>query len=68
MAASIRTMTAEEAVRQAEAEGLTLLKSDSCTGYKGIYFDSHTAKHYQAHVKRGGKTMSLGFFDTAKQR
>ena len=32
-------MTAEEAVRRAEVEGLTLLKSESnTTGYKGVTF------------------------------
>jgi len=62
-------LTAEEALRQAEAEGLTLVRSESSsTGYKGVaFFDSNRSKPYQAKVKRGGKTMSLGFFATAEE-
>ena len=48
-------MTAEEAVRQAEAEGLMLLKADNISGYQGVHFDSgKKAKPYQANVRRGG--------------
>ena len=41
-------MTAEEAVRQAKAEGLTLLKADNnCTGYKFVVLHSRgRAKPY----------------------
>ena len=55
-------MTAEEAVRQAEAEGLTLLKSDNVTDYKGVHIYSrrNLTKPYEATVQRGGKTVSLG--------
>jgi len=60
--------TAEEAVRQAEAEGLTLLRSQSgSTGFKGVSFRSGKSKPYQAHVQRRGKTMSLGCFATAEE-
>ena len=39
-------MTAEEAVRQAEAEGLTLLKAESnTTGYKGVLINNGRVKH-----------------------
>ena len=49
-------MTAEEAVRQAEAEGLALLKAESnTTGYKGVLINNGRAKPYQAEVRRGGK-------------
>ena len=34
--AAVPSMTAEEAVRQAEAEGLTLLKADNSSGFKGV--------------------------------
>ena len=55
-------MTAEEALRQAEAEGLTLLRSkSSSTGYKWVVFDSRKTRPYQARVRRGGKDMYLGF-------
>ena len=44
-------MTAEEALRQAEAEGLTLLKADNTAGYKNVFFDRRTlTKPYQAKV------------------
>ena len=49
-------MTAEGAVRQAGAEGLTLLRSDNGTGYKGVNFHKRVySKPYQAKVQRGGK-------------
>ena len=62
-------MTAEEAVRQAEAEELTLLKADNTAGYKGVSFDSkpNLAKPYHAKLKRDGKDVSIGYFATAKE-
>jgi len=62
-------MTAEEAVRQAEVEGLTLLKSgSSSTGYKGVGFNgSCKSKPYKVEVRRGGKTVFLGSFATAEE-
>tara|TARA_B110001452_G_scaffold30500_1_gene23916 strand:+ start:256 stop:1530 length:1275 start_codon:yes stop_codon:yes gene_type:complete len=62
-------MTAEEALRQAEAEGLTLLKSESSnTGYKGVSFGRKAkAKPYHAQVQRGGKPVTLGYFATAEE-
>jgi len=61
-------MTAEEALRQAEAEGLTLLKSEgSNTGYKGVRFVSGRRKPYQAEVRRGGNSVNLGTFATAEE-
>ena len=53
---------------QAEAEGLTLLKADSKTGYFGVYHRYiGTPKPYQAQVTRGGKRVSLGSFATAEE-
>ena len=62
-------MTAEEALRQAEAEGLTLLKSDgSSTGYKGVCLDRKMkTKPYRVQISRGGKTVTLGQFATAEE-
>ena len=61
-------MTAEEALRQAEAEGLTLLKADNVTGYKSVVFDRRKlTKPYQANVRRGGKIVFLGQFVTAEE-
>ena len=65
-------MTAEEVLQQqqAEAEGLTLLRSESgSTGYKGVYLDSSKdyTKPYQARVQRGGKKVTIGYFATAEE-
>ena len=61
-------LTAEEALRQAEAEGLTLLKSErSSTGYKNVSFRTGKTKPYQARVTRDGKELTLGFFLTAEE-
>ena len=60
-------MTAEEAVRQAEAEGLTLLKADNISGYTGVYVSNGRAKPYHSQVWRGGKNVQLGSFATAKE-
>ena len=60
-------MTAEEALRQAEAEGLTLLKSDNDTGFKRVSFKSGKSKPYLATAQRGGKQVSLGCFETPEE-
>ena len=63
-------LTAEEAVlRQAEAEGLTLLRSErGSTGYTGVSFNgSSKSKPYQAKVRRGGTQVALGRFATAEE-
>ena len=66
-------MTAEEALRQAEAEGLTLVRSErSSSGYKGVGFDRNCkTKAYKARVAeevwRGSKTVYLGYYATAEE-
>ena len=62
-------MTAEEALRQAEMEGLTLVRQESSsTGYLNVSFDrSGKAKPYKAQVKRGGKQVALGYFATLEE-
>ena len=68
-AAALAPLTAEEALRQAEAEGLTLQPSEGKTGFKGVKFDSRgssEARPYQAQVTRGGKYVFLGSFATAE--
>jgi len=61
-------LTSEEARQQAQAEGLTLLKANTATGYYGVNVDqSRKVKSYQAGVKRGGKQVSLGRFSNAEQ-
>eukprot|EP00964_Phaeocystis_antarctica_P129877 scaffold93724_cov54-Phaeocystis_antarctica.AAC.4 len=61
-------MLSEEARQQAQAEGLTLLVTETKTGYFGVSLDSRGySKPYQAKVRRGGKQVSLGSFATAEQ-
>ena len=63
-AAKPASLSAEEALQQAEAEGLTLLKSeDNRTGYKRVAFNSskNYTKPYQAQLhRRVGKDLYLG--------
>ena len=61
--------SAKAALRQAETEGLALMKSEkSSTGYLNVAFNrDHQSKPYQARVKRGGKQVILGHFATAEE-
>ena len=64
------TMTAEQALAQAEQEGLELERSESSTtGFKGVshHLSSSKVKPYQARLMRGGKTRHLGNFATAEE-
>ena len=55
-------------MRQAEAEGLALLKADNSAGYKGVSFTrSMKATPYRAHVRRGGRDVTLGCFATPEE-
>ena len=63
----VAPLTREEARQQAQAEGLTLRVTDSKTGYSCVYHQASKTKPYQARVKRGGKTVHLGYFATAEQ-
>ena len=56
-----------KARQQAQAERLTLLVADSKTGYFGVSHLAGRSKPYQAHVKRRGKTVTLGYFATAEE-
>ena len=62
-------MTAEAALRQAEAEGLTLLRAESSnSGYKGVTWNKRPkATPYHAQVRRGGKQLTLGSCATAEE-
>ena len=47
---------AKAALQQAEAEGLTLLKANSPSGYTAVYVDKRRLnKPYKMQVQRGGK-------------
>ena len=61
-------MTEEEALRQAQAEGLTLLKAKNKAGYFGVHRNkAGYPKPYQAGVRHGGKLVYLGVFATAAE-
>merc|ERR1740139_1379264 len=68
-------MTVEEAERQAEAaearaeaEGLTLQRSENQTGFVGVYVNtSNKVKPFEARVGRDGKRVYLSHFATAEE-
>ena len=61
-------MTAAEAVAQAEAEGLTLARSDNQSGFRKVVVDTRNrARPYEASVQRDGKNFHLGCFATAEE-
>ena len=64
-----QTDAAEAAVRQAEAEGLTLQQSDNMAGYRGVHLlqSRSRRKPFQASVWRAGKHAHLGVFFTAEE-
>jgi len=61
-------MTAAEALAQAEAEGLTLARSDIPSGFRNVVVCSDSkARPYRAGVRRDGKSVHLGCFATAEE-
>ena len=52
---------------QAEAEGQTLLKAGTKTGYFGVTHLPSYSKPYTATVRRGGNRVILGSFATAEE-
>ena len=61
-------MTAAEALAQAEAEGLTLIRSDNQSGFRNVFVDSDCkVRPYEARVWRDGKCVYLGHFATAEE-
>ena len=62
-------MTAAEALAQAEAEGLTLVRSSaSQSGFRNVTVHPHCkVMPYMASVKRYGKSVHLGCFATAEE-
>ena len=71
-AAAAPPLTIEEAVWQAQEEGLPLLKAfanrGSTTGYFGVHIDSRSqARPFSAQVWRDGKSETLGHFATAEE-
>ena len=67
-AALPRPMTADEALGQAEAEGLTLVRSDNLSGFRHVGVQPESkARPYAASVRRDGKSVYLGSFATAEE-
>jgi len=66
-AAAAPPLTSEEVGQQAEAEGLTLLKSDNKAGYYGVTHKPSQPKPYEAQVRCDGKRVCLGTFATAEE-
>ena len=61
-------MTAAEALAQAEAEGLTLARSDNQSGFCHVAVrPENRARPYAAKVWRDGKSVYLGYFATAEE-
>ena len=67
--AAAAPLTSEEARHQAQAEGLTLVVSESSTaGYLCVHLAKPgKLKPFKAQVSRGGKIASLGYFATADE-
>ena len=61
-------MTAAEALAQAEAEGLTLARSDNQSGFRYVVMQPDcTARPYAANVWHDGKHLHIGSFVTAEE-
>ena len=61
-------LTSEQALQQAQAEGLTLIKADTKSGYANVSITSGMrVRPYHAQVRRGGKDLHLGSFTTAEE-
>ena len=57
-------LTAEQALQQADAEGLVLVRSLRSTGFTHVY---EQRKRFKAEVRRDGKSAGLGTYDTAEE-
>ena len=55
-----------EARAAAAAEGLTLLRSENTTGFKGVSRDDTRSKPFMASLRHDGRTQNLGYFATAE--
>ena len=60
-------LASEEALRQAQAEGLTLRVGKNSTGYFGVCHEPTKSLPYRAQLKSGGKKVCLGNFATAEE-
>ena len=63
-----RQLRREQALQQAEAEGLTLRKDESTSGYANVaVLPAGAPKPYQARLRRGGVQVPLDSFTTAEE-
>ena len=60
-------LTKEQALQQAHAEGLALRKADTQSGYANVYVLKCGPTPWQASVRRGDRSASLGAFATAEE-
>ena len=60
-------LASEEALRQAQAEGLTLRVGKNSTGYFGVCHEPTKSLPYRAQLKCEGKKVTLGNFATAEE-
>ena len=60
-------LASEQALRQAQAEGLTLRVGKNSTGYFGVCHEPTKSLPYRAQLKSGGKKVCLGNFATAEE-
>ena len=65
--ASAPAMTAEAALRAAEAERLVLQRSTNMTGYKHVGRDMSKPRPYQVKMWHDGKQEHLGYFATPEE-
>ena len=65
----LMSMSCEEVRQHAQAEGLTLRKTNSTSGFVGVHLQTQPGqpKPYQARVQRGGTQVHLGSFSTAEE-
>ena len=62
------TMTREQALQQAQAEGVTLRMADNKSGYANVsMFPGNKPKPFMAQVRRSSKPVTLGCFATAEE-
>ena len=65
------SMTAEEAIRVAEAEGLPLVRAPGTkSGYKGVSYQNdkkHAKAPYSVNISVGGRLVRLGAYFTAEE-
>ena len=62
------SLTAEEALRQAEAEGLELPRGKTTGGYSGVqHYKQRKSKPFVSSIWQGAKLHYLGSFNTAEE-